>query len=108
MTIINLENINEEEGLTLLHHLVTKFGWAGTMFTRGDAEQEYIDQMEVLDSTPLPVPDSMPDEVWDAVCSTWEWRRGMEDTLCERGWGLVTDAVSNVIDSLSEDVEDQS
>lgn len=86
--------ITEDVAMDIHHALANEFGWAGTFFTRADAETSW----QCL--TPLSPGEEaaeMPDEVWDAVCSTWEWRKGLTDVLTERGWSLVEEAVTEAI-----------
>lgn len=82
---INTDTVTEDEAITAYHALAHRFGWNGTFFTRSDAESswsEYHDQ-----TTPL------SDEQWNIVTSQWEWRKGLNDSLTELGWGLVHEAV---------------
>ncbi len=92
----SLPSLTEDEGLTVFWELQRKFGWSGTVFTRADAEQEW-QNAQYDETTGLTFDDPMPDEVWDLVVGSWEWRKGIPEMLCERGWPLVFDAVFNAV-----------
>ena len=91
-------SLTEDEALTVFLDLHDQFGWAGTVFTRVDAEQEWQNQQYDASGRAPDAP--MPDEVWDLVVGSWEWRKGIPEMLCERGWALVFDAV---YDALSQE-----
>lgn len=86
-----IKDLTENEAIYLIVAIENQFGWAGTTFTREDAEREWLAQTEATGATP------MPDEVWELVQQQWEWRKGLSEILSERGWELVTAAVANAI-----------
>ena len=90
--IFDTDNITEDEAMTVYHTLARRFGWSGTFFTREDAQEAWRNQQFDLD-TGLTADAEMPDDVWDAIMSSWYWRKGLTDILTERGWELLADAV---------------
>lgn len=94
---MNIDNITEAEALQIFHNLTKKFGWAGTIFTRGDAEQAW--NTERFDG---PYDESavepMPEDVWDAFLCSWAWRKGLSEQLTELGWEIVADAARDVVE----------
>lgn len=89
MPIYNTDNMTEGEAIALYFDLANQFGWKGTFFTREDAESswtEYHGQTEPF-----------TDDAWNAVLLSWYWRKGLEETLTERGWDLVHEAVSEAV-----------
>lgn len=89
MSIINTDNITEDEAIALYFNLANQFGWKGTFFTREDAEnswKEYHGQTEPF-----------TDEAWNAVCDSWYWRKGLDEIMTERGWDLVHEAVAEAL-----------
>jgi hypothetical protein len=90
--IIDTDTISEDEAMTAYHTLAHRFGWAGTFFTRDDAQTEWRNQQFDIE-TGLEADADLPDDVWDAVTSSWHWRKGLTDTLTERGWEIVSEAV---------------
>lgn len=82
-TTIDMTTLTEDEALVLYHRLSAMFGWAGTFFTREDAATAWETPGEM----------GITDDEWDAVCSQYEWRKGLQDVLTERGWDLVFAAV---------------
>lgn len=87
-------HLTEDEALDVYHVLRRRFGWAGTFFTRADAEQEWQNQ-QYDDTTGQTPTTALSDEVWTAIQSTWAWRKGLTDSLTEHGWTLVSDAVTD-------------
>lgn len=85
------DDLDEQAALRLFHALRDHFGWAGTFFTREDCAQQAIDAEGDYAERPL------TDAEWEAVQRTWEWRKGIEEVLCERGWDIVADAVSEAL-----------
>lgn len=83
-----MTDLQESEALTVFYDLRRKFGWAGTIFTRGDAEGEW--------SNLFPDDSDMPDSVWEAIHSTWAWKKGLCETD-DQAWDLVRDAVQDAI-----------
>lgn len=71
-----LENMTEGEGFLLFHAMQNEFGWAGTVFCRGDVEDAWRTMHET--------DGDMPDEVWHKVQDDWGWRH-MADMLAEAG-----------------------
>jgi len=92
----SLPSLTEDEALTVFWELQRQFGWAGTVFTRADAEQEWNNQQyDALGETPDA---PLPDEVWDLVVGSWYWRKGLPEGMCERGWPYVTQAVLEALE----------
>lgn len=92
-----LEGMTESEGFLLFHAMQNEFGWAGTVFSRGDAEQAW--NTERFDG---PYDESavepMPEDVWDAFLCSWAWRKGLAEQLTELGWEIVADAARDVVE----------
>lgn len=69
------------------HHLWSeaqqRFGYSGTFFSRGDAEQHAQDSHSR----------ALTDEEWEAVQESWYWYKGLPEQTTERGWELVASAV---------------
>lgn len=100
----NIESLTEQDAMRIYHSMARQFGWAGTFFTREDAEVEWQQQTRTDENGDEPNEAPLPDEVWETITNTWEWRRGLNDILTERGWELVGLAVSEAIE-LSEAIE---
>lgn len=83
-----LNDLQESEALTVFYDLQRKFGWAGTIFTRGDAEGEWGN---LFPDTP-----DMPDDVWEAIQSTWAWKQGLSEAN-DDALDLVRDAVEDAV-----------
>lgn len=95
-----VKELDEQEALGVYWELAEQFAWAGSVFTRADAEQSWknnhYDPTTATVGTELP----MPDEVWDAVASTWQWNQ-VAETMCERGWDTVDQAVMQALEDLA-------
>lgn len=85
-----LGTLTDDEAMTVVHRMASQFGWAGTFFTREDAAMEWRNQTGNIHD--------LPEEVWEEIICTWEWRKGIAETLCERGWELVYTAVEDAIE----------
>lgn len=96
--LLNLDEMPEADAIDLYHALADHFGWAGTFFTRDDAEQEWQIQTRSDENGDEPNTDPMPDEVWERIQQTWEWRK-MNGPMCEYGWDWVTQAVQMALTS---------
>lgn len=84
---MNIENITESEALRLYYALSRKFGWSGTLFTRGDVDsywEEYTGE-------------DMTDEDWEEVSDSWYWNSGLPTSMIERGNDLIEATVREVI-----------
>ena len=92
-----INEITEDEAINLIIAIEQKFGFAGTTFTRGDAETEWQAQTRSDENGDEINDQPMPDEVWERVQQTWEWRKGINEMLTERGWELVYLAVADAI-----------
>jgi hypothetical protein len=88
-------SLTENEAITVLWELYYQFGWSGTVFTRADVEKEWQESMPL---SPGEEPGEMPDEVWDLVADSWEWRKDIPEILTERGWRLMQTALNNAIE----------
>jgi hypothetical protein len=94
----DIDALTEDEAMTLFHTLKARFGWAGTVFTRADAELEWQSTDEALNDESSDAWPDMPDDVWNAIQDTWQWRKGIANNLTERGWDMVTAAVAKAIE----------
>lgn len=94
-----IDNLTEDDAMTVVTRIFSTFGFAGTYFTRGDAETAWQNWCEANgeDST-----GEMPDEVWNEITLSSVWRKWLPDTLVERGWDLVHDAVTDAMEHLNK------
>lgn len=94
-----LPNLSEDGAFILFYAMCQKYGWAGTIFTRADAEQAW--NTERFDG---PYDESavepMPEDVWDAFLCSWAWRKGLPERLTELGWEIVADAARDVVEQM--------
>ena len=81
----------EDDALRVLRALRHRFGWAGTMFTRADAES----QLEDVGRTGEIVEKKFTDEEWARVRATAAWDSVIEEILTERGWDIIRLAVAD-------------
>lgn len=95
------ESLTEAEAIYLILQLQERHGFAGTFFTRQDAEQEWqhlmLDTRQEIEDEINVGP--MPDVVWDNIQQSWEWGKGLTERLTEIGWDMVVAAVLGAIDS---------
>jgi hypothetical protein len=88
MTAIDTETITEDEAIDVYYKFAKRFGWGGTFFNREDAEERWMQDTGE---------DALSDDDWDNITSTWYWRKGLQDRLCEEGWELVQLAIDEVL-----------
>ena len=82
---------NEDAALTVYNALSERFGWSGTVFTRGDV-QSALDTM--LEATGRALRALTEDE-WEQVQATDEWAKGLPGQLTEHGWKFVRLALTS-------------
>lgn len=98
MTKIDISDMSEDDAIYLYHRLAHKFGWNGTFFTRQDAQDSY-NEYHNQDG-------DLSDELWERIRMTWYWRKGLDETLTERGWDLVHASVMEAIHNHEDTSED--
>lgn len=84
---VDMDTITDEQAQDLFVRLSQQFGWGGTLFTRIDAERNWNTEED----------GPFTDEVWQAITLTWCWRKGLDEVLCQEGWELVNEAISEVV-----------
>lgn len=84
---IDIETITEDEALDLHYRLARRFGWAGTNFSREDAEARWEEKHEGVPFT---------DEVWEAIRTNYYWRKAVEEVACAEGWLAIDEAIYEV------------
>ena len=89
-------SLTESEALDVIIAIEQQFGFAGTTFTREDAEREWLTQQADPETGVWPEM-TMPDEAWVRVQESWYWRKGLGEILSERGWELVEKAVAEAL-----------
>lgn len=96
MTDINIDNITEDEAMTLFSQLRTKFGWQGTIFTKFDVEEAYNDRLDRLGIYPTA---GAFDAVWASVSTDPYWVDVLSDRTTECGWDYVQMAVREAMNN---------
>jgi hypothetical protein len=86
---VDMTTITEDQAVQLYFRLALQFGWGGTFFTREDAESTW----DIEANGPF------TDEVWEAIRLTWYWRKGLTEILTERGFDLVSEAITEVAEA---------
>lgn len=79
-------DLTEDEALDLARQLDQMFGWAGTFYTRSDAEA-------AADTT-------FTDEQWDRLRSSRMWQRSIADVMSEYAIEVVYDAIASALPEL--------
>lgn len=90
--------MDEDEAFMVVHVLEERFGWAGTFFTRRDAETQW----DGLSEQPF------TDQMWDELRNSREWRRTVPSAMTEDGWESVAHAVSCLHTQLESEMEQES
>jgi len=82
-----VEGISQDDAFAVLHALRGKFGWSGTMFCPNDLA-DYIENCRQADDQEPLDPDALDEWVNDLMLS-YEWNKGLTDTLTEHGFDLI-------------------
>jgi hypothetical protein len=98
-TIIGLlSELSEDDAISVYHAMAQQYGWAGTFFTRDDAE--YAWNAERTDNGEDQA--EMPDEVWEQFLETYAWRKGLIQLMTEYGWELLGAEARAIVEGVSE------
>lgn len=91
--------MSKQTDFTPLHEWVRENGAAGTMFVPSDAESHW--EMLQEDDPTLPG----WEDVADIVLGTWEWRKGIQEILTERGFEMFDGMFDDVIAGIKKSPE---
>ena len=89
-----IKGLSEDMAHAVLHALMEKFSWSGTMFCPDDLREYVIECRQADGQDPLD-PDALEEWVNDLILSH-EWNRGLTDRLTEEGWELIGMAYSDL------------
>ena len=90
-SIIDINALTEDEAFHLFSKMSSKFGWAGTIFTRDDVEG-MLEQYDLIhDGETI---NKFTDEQWTDFTNNKDWYRYVPEWLHEEGWEIV----NNVLD----------
>jgi hypothetical protein len=87
---MDIDNITEEEALTVLHKLRTKFHWAGTIFIKEDIVYRWNDNHKEDEGYEL------SEEQIESVMTSWEWRKGLDEAMISSGYEVLDMALWEV------------
>lgn len=90
-----VEQLTESQALELHYQFARKFGWAGTLYVREDAE--YVWNADNGGGDPEPI----SDEQWQAVKTTQTWLR-LGEYISTDGLELVRESVREAKTNLGE------
>lgn len=85
--------LTEDECIDLYHHMAREYHWTGTFFTIADIESYLTDDPDA-EYTP-----EFIEAVTDSVLESYEWSKGIQDTMCEVGFDLIGAAIHDIVDS---------
>lgn len=83
---INIDTLTEDEAFRVFSEMQTKFGWTGTIFTRGDVEGMLEQYDPIHDGETI---NEFTDEQWDDFSSNKNWYRYCPEYLTEKGWDII-------------------
>lgn len=85
------ELLDTTDKFRALHQVIGMLDGAGTVFVPADLESEWEQWVE---SDPdLPSWEDAEDE----LLSMWEWRKGLEDLLTERGFEIIQQGIGDMV-----------
>lgn len=94
--LINIGALGEEDAFRVFSAMCGKFGWAGTVFTRGDVEGmlENNEYNVTEDGKPI-IHHSFTDEQWDDFRSNKDWYRYVPEWVAKQGWEIVDNVLND-------------
>jgi hypothetical protein len=95
-TFTTIDALTEDEALRVFSEMQAKFGWAGTVFTRGDVEGmlENNEYNVTEDGEPI-IGRSFTDEQWIDFTNNKDWYRYVPEWMAEQGWDIVQDVLND-------------
>lgn len=87
-----LPEMTDDEAIALIIAIKRTHNFVGTVFTPRDVRDHLREYHFAEEDGREPT-----DAEMDAVFATWEWRKGMADILCERGWEVLNDAIFDAL-----------
>lgn len=95
-------SLSESQAIDTINAIMDRFGFAGTFFTRADAEVEWQAQTRTDENGDEMNTNPMPEEVWDSIQNEWFWNDGLKDSLTESGWEIIYSAVRHAIEEAED------
>ena len=91
-SIIDINALTEDEAVRLFSEMSSKFGWAGTIFTRDDVEGMLEQYDPIHDGETI---NKFTDEQWDDFSSSKSWHRYCPEWMTEQGWEVIQDFLND-------------
>jgi len=95
---------DEDEAFKVVHALEARFGWAGTFFTRQDAESQWENDLEATEMEGAEFTDAM----WEILRHSKAWNRYVASTMTDAGWEGVSSALSDMQDYLNAEMKQET
>jgi hypothetical protein len=92
--VATLPDLTEEEAVWVIARIMNDHQITGALFGPNDI-RDHLENSVLVGDVERPVTDA---DV-EAVLRTWEWRKGICEVLCERGYELLADACDEVLDA---------
>jgi hypothetical protein len=94
--LINMDSLDEEDAMRVFTEMRYKFGWARTVFTRGDVEGilENNEYNVTEDGEPI-IDRSFTDEQWNDFRSNKDWYRYVPEWMTEQGWEMIDNVLND-------------
>ena len=94
--LINLDALDEGDAFRVFSAMCGKFGWAGTVFTRGDVEGmlENNEYNVTEEGEPI-IGRSFTDEQWTDFTNNKDWYRYVPEWVAEQGWEIVDNVLND-------------
>ncbi len=87
---------NEVDAFRVLHAMRNKFDWAGTMFSVGDVHSALLtDHFDGDNGEGDDTYEGIDDDI-DTIVNSRTWRKFMEEWMCEQGWEIIQNAISDM------------
>lgn len=96
------DDLTDEEGLAIFHQLKERLGWAGGVWTRGDAEGEYQQHLQNEHDDKCDdeecdwKPPAMSDVLWGRVWASPYWRKTLGECT-DNDWESVQAAIEEAL-----------
>lgn len=90
----DLPEMTDEEAISLIAAIEKSHNFVVVAFTPNDVRDHLREYHFAEEDGREPT-----DAEMKAIFATWEWRKGMAEVLCERGWEALNDAIFEALNS---------
>ena len=83
-----------ELAMTVFHLMQSRFEWTGTCFTKEDVFDAWDGRRTEGDGQPES--SEIADALWEKVVNSYDWRKGVVETMCGYGWEVIEQMLTDI------------